>query len=130
MERWRVELAAHCGYVAARSALRVSQPARLTLRGWIDGIARFGQEPLVRAALAAARFVHPIWIEGVFAEQVRRSDSLDEESTGFSASTKVHEGREEEVSLGDPTHDEAGAGPGVLVDEQQPEAATPEHRRR
>lgn len=64
LERTRVGLAAHYGYAAARIALGWAPYRQRPLREWVEGLSAFGKEPTARAALAAARFVYPLWTNG------------------------------------------------------------------
>lgn len=59
----RLDLAAHCGHPAARQVIGGGWPAQL--HPWVHGLRRWGPEALVRAAVAAARFVYPHWSAGL-----------------------------------------------------------------
>lgn len=62
LERSRVELAAYCGHPAARDALGGEAATPLEdLEEWGNALAPWGREVCVRAMVAAARAVLPIW---------------------------------------------------------------------
>jgi hypothetical protein len=63
----RLELAAYCGYEAARRAV-ATQNDPPDLVEWVGGFARFGNDVSARAAVAIAREVFPVWKRCAHAE--------------------------------------------------------------
>lgn len=55
----RLELAAYCGHAAA--CLATGSPASAMQAAWFEGLDRWGAETVLRACVAAARFVYPVW---------------------------------------------------------------------
>lgn len=57
----RLQLAAHLAHPAARAACAATREPPEDLLGWVGGLEGWGHEVLVRASLAAARLVLPVY---------------------------------------------------------------------